>query len=121
MIHPDKEYLMICQQKIEEKIVNQFKLQVNINKTEIKNIKEGFDFLGYRFRVIDNKTIINLRGKSIRNMKKRLKKIRNNYQNNNIKLSQYFSSINNYLYGFKYGSYNRRKRIIDKCIKDITL
>ncbi len=119
IINSNKKYLNECLIKIENILNNDYKLKINKKKTYIKNIKDGFIFLGYYFKLKNNKTIIKVSGQTISKIKNNLKIKTNYYKNNNINLNSYFNCISNYLYSFKYGSYGKRKRIIDKCITDI--
>ena len=81
----------------------------------ITNIKYGFNFLGYRFRIINNKTIINISKDTRYRVVKRIKEIKYLYSNNKIKFNKVFSSINTYYFGFKYGSKMNIRRKIYKC------
>ena len=58
IIHQDKEYLKKCLLLIIDKLYNEYRLEINKNKTFITKCSEGVDFLGYKFKVINNKTII---------------------------------------------------------------
>ena len=51
-------------------LLNEYKLELN-NKTRIYNIKEGVEFLGFRFILKNNRLILKLRN----NTKKKIKKI----------------------------------------------
>ena len=114
IIHHDKNYLINIKKKIEEELNNTFKLRINYKKTIITNNREGFTFLGYRFRVINKKTVINISNSTRIRVKKRIKEVISLYKHNQLKLETAFSSINTYSYGFKYGSRLRIRRIIDK-------
>ena len=81
----------------------------------ITSSKEGFVFLQYKFKVINNKTIIKLRRDTINKIRKNLKKSNYLYKNNYISLKSYFSSVNNYQNTFKYDKI-KVYRIIDKYI-----
>lgn len=111
LIHQDKEYLKEIKEKIEQELKDIYKLQLNKNKTNITTSKEGFIFLGYRFRVINNKTIINISNSTLKRVKKRIKEVRYLYTNNKLSFCSTFSSINNYYYIFKTLSV---KRLVDK-------
>ena len=68
----DKEYLKYCLKKI-EKIVKKYKLSLN-KKTKIINVsKEGLDFLGFRFYIINNKVILKVRKLTKKNFKRKMK------------------------------------------------
>ena len=113
IIHNDYNYLVNIKNKIEKELNNNFKLKINTKKTMITDNSNGFTFLGYRFRIINNKTIINVSNSTRIRIKKRIKEVNYLYKHDKIKLQTTFSSINTYLYGFKYGSRLRIKRIIN--------
>ena len=48
LLHNDKEYLKYCKEKIEKCANDDLKLELN-NKTQIFNIKDGIDFLGFTY------------------------------------------------------------------------
>ena len=50
LIHHDKEYLRECLKILEEELKKEYKLMLN-EKTQIINIKNGLDFLGFRFYI----------------------------------------------------------------------
>ena len=107
-----KEYLYRIKVLIERYLNKYYKLKLNKKKCMIVNIKHGFNFLGYRFRIINNKTIINIDSSTKRRVVKRIKEIKYLYSNNKIKFNKVFSSINMYYYGFKYVSrMNIRRKI----------
>ena len=80
----------------------------------LSNSKEGFTFCGYRFRVIDNKTIINVSNSTRKRVKKRVKEVKYLLDNNKIEPAKAFASVNTYYYGFKFGSERKIRRIIEK-------
>ena len=69
IIHHDKEYLSNCLYIIKDKLLNDYKLELN-RKTRIYNINEGVEFLGYRYILKNNKVIIKLRSITKKNFKK---------------------------------------------------
>ncbi len=75
LIHHDKEILNNALKKISNILNNKYKLKLNNKKTKIINNKEGFSFLGYTYKVINNKTIINVKKSSYEKIKKRIKEI----------------------------------------------
>ena len=108
IFHDDKEYLKECLIKIKDKLINIYKLNCNIKKTNITSIKEGFTFLGYFYTVENKKTSIHLKGASTRRVYKNLsywQKIKNKDN-----FPRFYSVINNYNYTFKYTK--------ESCIKD---
>lgn len=112
LIHHDKEYLKECLNIIESKLNSEYKLLINKKKSKIYSIKDGFDFLGYKFKVIDNKTICEVSPKTIKNISMRIRhsvKLCNNYN-----IEYFYSSINNYYNGFKYDKSLKIKRYINR-------
>ena len=104
IFHYDKHYLEKCLIKIKHQLNNIYHLKVNENKTKIMNIKEGFVFLGYSFKIKNNKTITKLRNETYCKVKRRIKKIKYMTKENKISFLKYFSSINNYRFTFKYAN-----------------
>lgn len=115
LMHEDKEYLKKCYLEIKEILEKEYKLKVNSKKTKITSSKEGFVFLEYKFRVINNKTIINLRKETLRKIKKNIKKNEYLFKNEKIEFKTLFSSINNYKNCFKYDKI-KVERLLDKNI-----
>lgn len=99
--------------EIKEILEKTYKLKVNSKKTKITSSKEGFVFLEYKFRVINNKTIINLRKDTLRKIKKNIKKNEYLFENGKIEFKTLFSSISNYENCFKYDKI-KVERLIDK-------
>lgn len=114
LIHHDKEYLKDILKNIENELNKVYKLNINSKKTKITNNIEGFNFCGYRFRVINKKTVINVSSSTRKRVKKRIKEVSYLYRNNKISFNTAFSSINTYYYGFKFGSISRMRRLVNK-------
>lgn len=117
LIHKDKEYLKECLNIIEYKLNNEYELLINKKKSKIYSIEDGFDYLEYKFKVINGKTIVRESPKTISNVVKRVKYNVRKY-NNNLKF--YYNSINNYHYSFKYSNSLRVKRMINRIIDEKT-
>ena len=96
IISSDKNKLKKVLNVIKEKLSNELKLEVN-NKSSIYSIKEGVSFLGYNFKLVNNKLIIRYNNITSRRINKRL---------NNLKKYDYNMYIKSK------GSY---KGFIDKC------
>lgn len=112
LIHHNKEYLKYVLNVIEDKLKSEYKLNINKKKTKIYSSKEGFEFLGYRFKVKNNKTIISVNNKTYSRIKKKVKCNMKNYSNNNLLYN--YSSINNYYNSFKYSKSLKLKRYINR-------
>lgn len=76
LINRNKEYLRMCKLKIETLCLKEFKLYLN-EKTQIGQVKNGIDFLGYRH-------ILNSNGKIIRKLR----------QSSKIRLKKHLKSLN---------------------------
>lgn len=113
LIHYDKQYLKEILKKITFILEHTYQLKINQNKTKIYNSKEGFEFLGYRFKIVNHQTIMTVRKESLRRIKKRIKEINYLYKHNKIPFETAFSSINNYLHSYK-GSKSKIKRRVDR-------
>lgn len=113
LIHPNKQYLKELLKKITFLLEDTYKLKLNKNKTKIYNSKEGFEFLGYRFKVVNHKTVMTVRKASLRRIQKRIKEINYLYKHNKIPFETAFSSINNYLHSYK-GSKLKIIRKVDR-------
>ena len=113
IIHHDKEYLKYCLSKIKDILNTEYKLQINENKTKITSSKEGFIFLQYKYKIVNDKTIIKLRRSSLNNIKNNIKNNNKQYQEGKITYNKFFSSINNYANSNKYDKI-KVSRIIDK-------
>lgn len=114
LIHHDREYLEYVKKEIINILEKDYYLKVNERKTYIKSSKEGINFLGYNFKVINNKTIINISKSSIVKIKKKVKRIRYLYDNDKISFASAFTSINVIKNSFKYANNIKIKNIIDK-------
>lgn len=114
IIHKDKNYLKECLSKIEYYLNNYLKLEVNKKKTKKVSIKDGFTFLGYRFFINNNKTIIKIKNDTLKIIKRRVKELNYLYNNNYIKFNKVFCILNTYLYSFKYTSNFKVVKIVNK-------
>ena len=109
----DLNYLKICKNKIID-YIHSYNLEINEKKTYITNLKNGFNFLGYNFRIINNKTIINLSENARNNIKKGIKKGIYRYQNNMITFEKYFYSLENYFHSYNFVNKDKINHIIDR-------
>lgn len=97
----DKEYLKKCEDIILEKIVNEYKLKINQKKTFISNMRYGVTFLGYKFFVKNNRTMMIIKKSSITSMRKKIKRTINYYNHGLITFEKYFSSMTNYYFSYR--------------------
>lgn len=96
-----KDYLNKCKDIILDKLKNEYKLKINEKKTFISNIKNGFTFLGYKFFIKNNRTIMIIKRSSINQMKKKIKRNINSYNNGKISFEKFFSSMTNYYFSYR--------------------
>ena len=71
ILHKDKEYLKYCLDEI-IKMLDRYNLKLN-NKTQIVNYKEGFEFLGFRYYIKNNKLIMKVKNQTKRKFKRKMK------------------------------------------------
>lgn len=80
LIHHNKSYLKKCLEEIKRILRSQYKLELN-QKTKIYSIKEGIEFLGFRYSFKNNKLIIKVRNSTKKRYKKKISKLyRKDYQ-----------------------------------------
>lgn len=104
LIHESKEYLKYCLSEI-EKIIDKYKLTLN-NKTCILNIKQGFEFLGFRFYIKNNKVLMKVKNETKKRFKKKLNIMNNLLEKNKIKFEDLRQVRNSYLGHLSHGSTN---------------
>ena len=94
ILHESKNYLKKCLDLIIDKL-NEYKLELNKKKTKIDSIKNGIDFLGYRF-YINNKIIIKLRNRTKLNFKKKVNSLKLLKNNNYFDNKTYYNLLSSY-------------------------
>ncbi len=115
LIHHDKEYLRECLKILEEKLKKEYKLILN-EKTQIINIKNGLDFLGFRFYIKNNKIIMKVRNHTKKRFKKKIKKMNdlvNNKQKEEKELMQMIASYRGHL------SYGNTKKLTENTLRKV--
>lgn len=110
----DKEKLKKVQTIINKKLENDFKLRLN-PKTHIGKLKDGLDFLGFRFILQNNKLYLKIRTMIKKRFKKKVKKL-TKLSKNNHKYSKVLESVHASYYGhLKEGNtYYLYKKIVKK-------
>ena len=108
----DKEYLKQCLAAMEQYVEQELLLKFN-KKTQITTIKNGVDYLGFHFYMTGTgKVIRRLRASSKRRWKRRLKKIKRQYRENEVTLEEITRSIASYKGHLKHGhTYKLQKRV----------
>lgn len=102
LIHHDKEYLKYCLKEI-EKMLSKYKLELN-SKTKIDSIKNGLDFLGFRFYIINGKVIMKLRNSTKKRFKKRAKVLNELLNSGKITRKEYDEALASYKGHLKWGN-----------------
>ena len=73
-INKNKEHLMICLEDIRKK-AGELGLSLNVKKTQIFNLSQGIDFLGFKFKLTDTGKVVMVISKgNINKRKRRLRK-----------------------------------------------
>jgi len=98
----DKEYLQYALKVITEKLEKEYKLEINKKKTFIVDSYNGFDFLGYRFKIVNDKLYVRIKGENQKRREKNIKSVNYLFRNGYITYKKYFNSMSNYMNGYKY-------------------
>ncbi|MFV0424396.1 MAG: reverse transcriptase domain-containing protein [Bacilli bacterium] len=107
ILHHDKKLLYEYKMLIEEFLQNELKLNLN-NKTAIRPISLGIDFVGYKVWP----TYIKLRKSSALKMKRKLKIVQKDYSKNKISFERANATVQSYLGILKHcNSYNLKNKI----------
>lgn len=114
LLHTDKQKLKECYAIINNKLQYDFNLSLN-PKTHIGMLKNGLDFLGFRFILQNNKLYLKVRTMIKRRFKKKLKKLFKLYNQKNINYNVLEKVHASYYGHFKEGNtYYLYKNIIKK-------
>lgn len=101
LIHKDKGYLKFCLKEI-EKIIKKYKLELN-SKTKIYNSYEGFEFLGFRYFIKNDKLIMKVTNRTKRKFKRKIKNMTKLMKENKITKKEFNQVKNSYLGHLNYG------------------
>ncbi len=74
LFHHDKEYLKFCLKEI-EKYLEGVKLKLN-RKTQIYDMRRGFNFLGYKFFLKGKKLIVLINNQTKKRIKRKLRRLK---------------------------------------------
>ena len=97
ILHHDKKYLKYCLDTIINILHNEYKLDINIKKTKIDNIKNGIEFLGYFFSLKNNKLIVKVKNTTKKKFKTRINELKLLCDNNIITKKDF----NKYIVSYK--------------------
>lgn len=106
LISDNKEYLIYCLDKI-KRIISEYKLELNINKTRIYSINEGFGFIGFKFIRKNNKLLVKIKNQTKRKFKRKLKVLNKLYIEGRIDYDTFNQVKVSYLGHLKYGNCNK--------------
>lgn len=106
ILHKDKDYLKYCLNKIENKLLKDYRLELNKKKTRIDRVNSGIDFLGYRYIIKNNKIVLKLRTRTKKKFKKKIKHLNILLANNYISEKLYKRGIASYNGILKWGNCN---------------
>ena len=76
LMHPDREYLKYCLEEIRKKVAAE-ELRLN-QKTKIISMKDGLNFLGYRFVLKNKKLLVLINSQTKRRITHKLNKLEKN-------------------------------------------
>lgn len=109
ILHHDKKELHRILEEIELFLSYELKLQLN-NKTSIRPIKDGIEYVGYRIWTTHKK----LSKKTAKKMKKRLKYLRKSFSRGEISVQDTRSTVASYLGLMKHADcYELRKKVLN--------
>lgn len=110
----DKEELKKLKAIFDKKLYDDYKLKLN-KKTQIGTVEHGLCFLGFVFKLQNNKLYIRLNSKTKIRFKRKIKKIKNKFSENKLDKLKSQCIIGSYKGYFKYGnSYNLYNSTIKK-------
>ncbi|MGJ9460136.1 reverse transcriptase domain-containing protein [Oceanobacillus sp. CF4.6] len=108
ILHEDKKELHRIFEEIEAFLSYELKLQLN-NKTTIRPIKDGIEYVGYRIWPTHRK----LSKKTVKKMKARLKYLKNSFARGEVNVDDVRSTLMSYLGLMKHANcYNLKNKIL---------
>lgn len=115
LIYDNKEYLKECLNEI-IKILDKYGLKLN-NKTRIYYSSEGFEFLGFRYVIKNNKLIIKIKNQTKRKFKRKMKIMYRLVRESRI-TQKYLKQVkDSYLGHFKYAN---TKKLLENMFREDT-
>ncbi len=106
ILHNDKDYLKYCLSIIKDKLKNEYALELNSKKSKIDSVKNGIDFLGYKFYLKKGKLILKVRKNTKKRFKKKIKNINLLFDNNLIDRNELRNHLSSYKGIMKWGNCN---------------
>lgn len=113
IICDSKQKLSECLDKLKWHINRELLLEFN-KKTQLTTIRNGVDYLGFRFYLTDTgKVVRRLRTSSKRRLKRRLKKFKRQYQCDEVTLAEITQSMTSYTGHLRHGhTYRLRQKLL---------
>ncbi|WNF36391.1 RNA-directed DNA polymerase [Bacillaceae bacterium IKA-2] len=112
ILHHDKQELWKVLEAIDTFLVTNLKLELN-NKTTIRPIHTGIEFVGYRVWPTHRK----LKKKTVKKMKKRLKYLQNSYAKGEVTLNDVRCTLASYLGYMKHANcYKLKKKVLNEFV-----
>lgn len=97
LIHPDKKYLEKCLELIKG-VCEKLEIKLNLKKTRIVKIKQGFTWLKCRFRVTESGKIVKkIYKRSVTKMRQKIKTLNRLYKENRISLDLIRGSVQSWI------------------------
>lgn len=121
ILHESEEYLEYCLKEI-TKILDRYELKLN-KKTKIINIKQGFEFLGFKYYIKNNKVIMKVKNQTKRRFKRKMKNLYKLVNLNKIDEKDLLQIKASYLGHLNYGNCNNliKKNIKVNNINDVKI
>ncbi|OQP12614.1 group II intron reverse transcriptase domain-containing protein [Geobacillus thermoleovorans] len=113
ILHPDKRELWKMLEEIDIFLRSELRLQLN-NKTAIRPIRQGIEFVGYRIWPTHRK----LKKKTAKKMKRRLRYLKKAYARGEVSADEVRATLMSYLGLMKHADCHRLKQ---KILRDFTL
>ena len=101
----DKEYLKYCKEEIIKFLYN-YKLSINEKKTRVDSIRNGIDFLGFKFYIKNNRIVLKVRNDTKKRFRRKMKKVNQLYLDNLIDYTEYKMVFDSYTGHLSYGNCN---------------
>lgn len=102
------------------KILAESGLEYNPKKTHIFNIREGFDFLGYHFRIVEGgKVIMTVLSSNIKNQRKKLRRLVNKCKRGEKDRKSAYDSYASWRAHAKVGDNDQLIKNMDKYFKSL--
>lgn len=117
LIHENKKYLQDCKKNLENLLQEEFKLALN-NKSEVVPLKNGVEYLGFRFYLNNNgKVFMKLKKQSKVRLKNNIKKRKSDFQKKKISINELENFIASFEGNARHGdTFNLMRHLYKKCV-----